>query len=106
MKNANMEKRIASLENRIGANTTATLHLEGGIAHRISASPSHFFALLDAAREQETSDRTGQAMPESDLSRELDWIRKAVRIDEDAHLIELLAALLAGPVKHGEINPD
>jgi hypothetical protein len=105
MKNTNMLNRIAALEKHVGADAVATLHLEGGVVHTISAAPKHLFALFDAATAQEKAKLAGEAVPDSDLSRELDWIRRAERIDENAHLIELLAALLAGPVS-GEINPD
>jgi hypothetical protein len=97
MNNTNMENRIAALEKRIGADAIATLHLDGGVTHRISASPTHFFALLEASR----------SMPcDAELGTELDWIRRAERIEEDGHLIEILSAMLAGPVSRGEINPD
>ncbi|MGB8478180.1 MAG: hypothetical protein WCE63_04980 [Acidobacteriaceae bacterium] len=104
--NREFESRVERLEEHLGTNAVATLHLDGGVVHRISGSARHYFELMNQADAQRAAQLAGESMPVSDLDEELDWIRSAHAIDEDGHLIELLQVQLHGPVARGVVNQE
>jgi hypothetical protein len=95
MNSADIEKRIAALE-RLFHDAPVVLHMPDGETHTISGSARHFFALLEA---------TNSDPCDAELAAELEWLRDCERIEEPAHLFQVLQVMLAGPVERGEINP-
>jgi hypothetical protein len=84
---ANLQKRLTALRAAVGGGSPIVLHLPDGSTHNIVGTMRHYHKLC-ALMDGET---------ESPLSCELDWLRSAIKIDESAHLYELLAAILRGP---------
>jgi hypothetical protein len=96
MNSADIEKRIAALE-RLFHDAPVVLHMPDGETHTISGSAKHFFALVEAARLDAC---------DAELAAELEWLRDCVRIEQPAHLFEILQVRLAGAVPRGEVNPN
>ena len=95
MRLSDLTTRLEALE-KLFNNVPVVLHMPDGETHTISGSAKHFFALLEA---------TNSDPCDAELAAELEWLRDCERIEEPAHLFQVLQVMLAGPVERGEINP-
>jgi hypothetical protein len=86
--NANLQRRLSALRAVVGGGSPIVLHLPDGSTRNIVGTMRHYRKLC-ALMDGET---------ESPLDSELDWLRSAIKIDEQGrHVFELLAAILRGP---------
>ena len=95
MRLSDLTTRLEALE-KLFNNVPVVLHMPDGETHTISGSAKHFFALLEA---------TNSDSCDAEFAAELEWLRDCERIEEPAHLFQVLQVMLAGPVERGEINP-
>jgi hypothetical protein len=96
MRLSDLTTRLEALE-KLFNNVPVVLHMPDGETHTISGSAKHFFALVEAARLDAC---------DAELAAELEWLRDCVRIEQPAHLFEILQVQLAGAVPRGEVNPN
>jgi hypothetical protein len=92
-----LEKRIAALEARTGADPVI-LHFADGSQRTIRGSYKHWAALNEASTDRHAAQGAGHPTPTNSLQGELDAIRDAVRIEEYAGMFNLLQVMLQGPV--------
>ena len=90
---ANIAARLTALEAKSKETDRVTLHMADGTVHTISGSIKHWRDLFQAQSERDHAKQHGEPLQPNPLYHELDWLRDAVRIDEYAHMFELLHAL-------------